>query len=84
MGRITKESFINALGVYYTKSNGERELLRGLYKLGEAVKYLSETYREFDNLNADVDISQIIAMSLDEWYQEINIKIEQLEGVEIA
>lgn len=59
----------------------KHRLLIGLRALTAVVGQLSRLYDEHEELNDQVDISQIVPMSLDDWEVEIDAKIYEIENM---
>lgn len=57
----------------------KEELIRYLADLEEVVGRMSSLYDRHPDLNAEIDIEDVIPMSLDEWECELRTKIYNLE-----
>jgi len=58
----------------------KHHLLVRLRSLEAVVGQLFRLYEEHPELNDEVDIQNIIPMSLDEWEAEIGAKVDQIEA----
>lgn len=56
----------------------KHKLLVGLRSLEAVVGQVSRLYEEHPELNDQVDIQNIIPMSLDEWHAKIEAKVDQI------